>query len=97
MGAEGMEMERHVKEEAKHYRCPARTMLQLSCYIPAKRNTSTSANGVCVHSMKLFLYTKRISAAVRQMEGAFGCAEMSGTACVRKHAWGMNKIHYCAT
>lgn len=56
----------------------------------------TSANVACVHSMKLFLYTKRISAAVRQMEGAFGRAEMSGTACVRKHARGKNKIHYCA-
>lgn len=86
----------HVKEEAKRYRCPAGTTPQCSRYIPAKRNTRASANGVCVHSMKLFLYTKRISAAVRQMEGAFGRAEMSGTACVRKHAWGKNKIHYCA-
>lgn len=73
----------------KHYRCPATTTTQCSRYIP-------SANVVCVHSMKLFLYTKRTSAAVRQMEGAFGRAEMSGTACVRKHARGKNKIHYCA-
>lgn len=88
MGA-GHRERHHVKEGVRLYRCPAGTTPQCSCYIP-------SANVVCVHSMKLFLYTKRISAAVRQMEGAFGRAEMSGTACVRKHTRGKNKIHYCA-
>lgn len=45
---------------------------------------------------EIVFYTKRISAAVRQMEGAFGHAEMSSAACIRKHVWGKNKIHYCA-
>lgn len=58
----------HVKEEAKHYRCPAGTTPQCSRSIPAKRNTSVSANGVCVRSMKLFFVYKE----------DFSCCEADG-------------------
>lgn len=88
---------RQAKEEAKRYRCPAGTTPQCSRYIPARKEHKRERKfGVCVHSIELFLCTKRISAAARQTEGAFGHAEMSGTACIRKHAWGKNKTRYCA-